>query len=77
MNMNKYIWTVKLPDEGIVFLVWNESFWIHDGTLSWSKSLNDATLMTEDEFTERSIGMIYEVKETVRKINPLRLGILY
>lgn len=75
--MNKYIWTVKLPDEGIVFLEWNESFWTQDGTLSWSKSLDDATLMTEDEFTERSIGMIYEVKETVRKINPLRLGILY
>lgn len=77
MNMNKYIWTVKLPNEGIVFLTWYDSFWIDERSLSWSKSLNDATLMSEDEFTERSVGMIYEVKETVRKINPLRLGILY
>lgn len=77
MNMNKYIWTVKLPNEGIVFLKWHDSFWADERSLSWSKSLNDASLMSVDEFTERSVGMIYEVKKTVRKINPLQLGILY
>lgn len=75
--MNKYIWTVELPDKGMVFLVWHDSFWTDERSLSWSKSLNDASLMTQSEFNERSIGMIYGVKETVQKVSPWRLGVLY
>jgi len=75
--MNKYIWTVELPDKGTVFLVWHDSFWTDERSLSWSKSLNDASLMSQSEFNERSVGMIYKVRETVQKISPWKLGILY